>query len=150
MNKSFLAQWRNNFLTGLVIVLPAVVSISVLLWFYGSLTNITDKLLFFLPVFLHPKWIYVNGQTDPMFWHWRFLAFLLAIGLICAIGVATRNYFGKKMIEWVCKDWPMFARDLPSRKVVDEGRFVSYAHDCRQTISANRWAMVGVSSPEIR
>jgi flavin-dependent dehydrogenase len=49
----------------------------------------------------------------------------------------------KKMIEWVCKDWPMFARDLPHRKVVDEGRFVSYAHDCRQTISGNRWAMAG-------
>jgi 2-polyprenyl-6-methoxyphenol hydroxylase-like FAD-dependent oxidoreductase len=49
----------------------------------------------------------------------------------------------KKMIEWVCKDWPMFARDLPNRKVVDEGRFISYAHDCKQTISANRWAMAG-------
>jgi 2-polyprenyl-6-methoxyphenol hydroxylase-like FAD-dependent oxidoreductase len=49
----------------------------------------------------------------------------------------------KKMIEWVCKDWPMFARDLPHRKVVDEGRFVTYAHDCKQTISANRWAMAG-------
>ena len=49
----------------------------------------------------------------------------------------------KKMIEWVCKDWPMFARDLPNRKVVDEGRYISYAHDCRQTISSNRWAMAG-------
>ncbi len=49
----------------------------------------------------------------------------------------------KKMIEWVCKDWPMFARDLPHRKVVDEGRFHSYSHDCKQTISANRWAMAG-------
>lgn len=49
----------------------------------------------------------------------------------------------KKMIEWVCKDWPMFARDLPNRKVVDEGRYISYAHDCKQTISAHRWALAG-------
>jgi len=49
----------------------------------------------------------------------------------------------KKMIEWVCKDWPMFARDLPNRKVVDEGRYVSYAFDCKQTISADRWALAG-------
>jgi hypothetical protein len=26
---------------------------------------------------------------------------------------------------------------------VDEGRYISYAHDCRQTISANRWALAG-------
>jgi 2-polyprenyl-6-methoxyphenol hydroxylase-like FAD-dependent oxidoreductase len=49
----------------------------------------------------------------------------------------------KKMIEWVCKDWPMFARDLPKRKIVDEGRYISYAHDCKQTISVNRWALAG-------
>jgi 2-polyprenyl-6-methoxyphenol hydroxylase-like FAD-dependent oxidoreductase len=51
----------------------------------------------------------------------------------------------KKMIDWVCKDWPMFARDLPNRKVVDEGRFISYSHDCKQTISKHRWAMAGES-----
>lgn len=49
----------------------------------------------------------------------------------------------KKMIEWVCKDWPMFARDLPNRKIVDEGRYISYAFDCKQTISADRWALAG-------
>jgi flavin-dependent dehydrogenase len=49
----------------------------------------------------------------------------------------------KKMIEWVCRDWPMFARDLPKRRIVDEGRLISYAFDCKQTISANRWALAG-------
>jgi uncharacterized membrane protein len=101
VNKSFLTRWRANFLTGLVIVLPGVISIGALVWFFGSLTNVTDKLLFFLGYFLQPKWIYVNGQSGPMFWHWSLLAFLLATGLICAVGVAARNYFGRKMIEWV-------------------------------------------------
>ena len=101
MNKSLLAQFRANFLTGLVIVLPAVISISVIVFLFGSVFNVTDKLLFFLPIFLHDRWIYVNGATDPMFWYWRLLAFVLAVALTCAVGVAARNYFGKKMIEWV-------------------------------------------------
>jgi hypothetical protein len=49
----------------------------------------------------------------------------------------------KKMIDWVCKDWPMFARDLPNRTVLDEGRYIDYSHDCARTISDQRWAMTG-------
>jgi uncharacterized membrane protein len=101
VRKSFVARWRSNFLTGLVIVLPAVISIGALVWLFGSLTNITDRLLFFLKYFLDPKRIYVNGESGPMFWHWSLLAFLLAICLICAVGVAARNYIGKKIIEWM-------------------------------------------------
>jgi hypothetical protein len=37
----------------------------------------------------------------------------------------------------------MFARDLPHRKILDEGRLIDYSHDCRQTISPERWAVVG-------
>ena len=68
---------------------------------------------------------------------------LLVVVMTLAVpeGVKHTVRSAKKMIEWVCKDWPMFARDLPFRKVVDEGRFTSYSHDCKQTISANRWAM---------
>jgi uncharacterized membrane protein len=64
-------------------------------------TNVTDKLLFFLPYILHPKFIYQDGRSAPMFWYWSLLALVLSIGLICAVGLAARNYFGKKMIEWV-------------------------------------------------
>jgi uncharacterized membrane protein len=101
VRKSLVARWRSNFLTGLVIVLPAVISIGVLVWLFGSLTNITDRLLFFLKYFLDPKRIYVNGESGSMFWYWSLLAFLLTIGLICAVGVAARNYIGKKIIEWM-------------------------------------------------
>jgi flavin-dependent dehydrogenase len=51
----------------------------------------------------------------------------------------------RKMIEYVCRKWPMFQRDLPYRKILDEGRLIDYSHDCRQTISPQRWAMVGES-----
>jgi flavin-dependent dehydrogenase len=49
----------------------------------------------------------------------------------------------KKTIDYVCRHWPMFARDLPQRKIVDEGRLIDFSHDCKQTISPKRWALVG-------
>jgi len=49
----------------------------------------------------------------------------------------------RKLIAYVCRKWPLFARDLPYRKIVDEGRLIDYSHDCRQTISPERWALVG-------
>jgi uncharacterized membrane protein len=36
----------NDFLAGLAVCLPAVISIGVLLWLFGAVSNITDKLLF--------------------------------------------------------------------------------------------------------
>ena len=49
------------------------------------------------------------------------------------------------MIEHVCRTWPLFARDLPQRKVLDEGRYVTYAYGAKQTISPDRWALSGMS-----
>ena len=100
MKKSLLARWRANFFAGLIVVLPGLVSFGVLFWLFGSLTNVTDKLLFFLRYWLDPKFIYPDGKAAPMFWYWSLFAFILAILLICAVGLAARNYFGKKMIEW--------------------------------------------------
>src|SRR5260370_20801201 len=37
----------------------------------------------------------------------------------------------------------MFARDLTNRKILDEGRLIDYSYDCVQTISPERWALVG-------
>lgn len=50
---------------------------------------------------------------------------------------------GKKMIEWICKEWPLFVEDLPKRKIIDEGRLVDYSYDAEQTINPNRWAITG-------
>jgi flavin-dependent dehydrogenase len=50
---------------------------------------------------------------------------------------------GKKMLEWICREWPIFANDLPNRKIVDEGRLLDYSYDAEQTINPARWAMTG-------
>ena len=49
----------------------------------------------------------------------------------------------RKTIEYVCRKWPMFARDIPYRTILDEGRLIDFSHDCKQTISPERWALVG-------
>jgi 2-polyprenyl-6-methoxyphenol hydroxylase-like FAD-dependent oxidoreductase len=49
----------------------------------------------------------------------------------------------RKMLDWVAKDWPIFAEDFAKRTIIDEGRFVDYSYDAQQTISPARWAMSG-------
>jgi uncharacterized membrane protein len=100
VKKSLLAGWRANFFTGLIVVLPGLISFGVLFWLFGSVTNVTDKLLFFLKYWPDPQYVYQNGRSGPVFWYWSLFAFVLAILLICAVGLAARNYFGRKMIEW--------------------------------------------------
>ncbi len=94
--KSLFAHWRANFLTGLIIVLPAVVSIIVLIWVFGSVANVTDHLLIFLP----PDITHKNHGEGPMHWYWSLAALGIAILLISIIGRFARNFFGKKLIEF--------------------------------------------------
>ncbi|HLX70245.1 MAG TPA: DUF502 domain-containing protein [Verrucomicrobiae bacterium] len=96
MKKTFLARWRANFFTGLAVILPGVVSIGAILWIFGTVASFTDTLLFFLPRGLTHR----DHGTGTMYWYWSLAAFVLTILLICGIGLAARNYFGKKMIEW--------------------------------------------------
>lgn len=121
--KGFLPRWRDNFVTGLVIVLPGVVSIVILLWVFGTVANITDTLLFFLKYLLDPKWIYVNGVSGPLFWYWSLLALFLSVVLISFVGKLARNYFGQKMIEWTdaaLMRIPLFNKIYAAIKQVNE------------------------------
>ena len=88
---------RSSFLTGLAVVLPVVISIGALIWVFGTVAKFTDTLLYFLPDRLTHK----DGGAGTMYWYWSVVAFLLAIALICSVGMFARHYLGKKMIEWV-------------------------------------------------
>jgi len=101
VNKSLFARWRANFLTGLVIVLPGVITLAAVKWLFGTIASVTDLLLFFLPTKLtHAGLVYPNDGNGPMYWYWSLLALLLAVALVSAVGVATRYYFGKRIIAW--------------------------------------------------
>ena len=97
MNKSLFARWQANFWAGLAIVLPGVISIAVLGWLFGTVANITDTLLIFLPRSLTHE----DRGAGRMYWYWSVVALALAVCLITIVGVLARNYFGKRMIAWV-------------------------------------------------
>ena len=46
-------------------------------------------------------------------------------------------------MEWVCKEYPLFAPYLPKEKITDWGIIRDFSYDCQQTISAERWALAG-------
>jgi uncharacterized membrane protein len=94
VNPSLLSRSRANFLAGLAIILPAVISVAVLIWLFGTVANITDTLLFFLPRSITHR----DSGNGPLYWYWSAAAFALAVALICAVGLVARYYVGKRMI----------------------------------------------------
>jgi uncharacterized membrane protein len=97
VQKKLLAQWQANFWAGLVIILPGVISVALLVWLFNGVAKITDLLLVFLPRRLTHD---IQGD-GAMYWYWSLVALVLAVFLIGAIGLLARNYFGKRIIEWV-------------------------------------------------
>ena len=92
-----MARWRSNFLTGLVVLLPAVISIAVVVWLFSHVSDLTDKLLFFLP----PELTHQDHGLGPLYWYWSLFALLFAVALICWFGLLARHFIGKKIIEWM-------------------------------------------------
>jgi uncharacterized membrane protein len=85
---------QTNFITGLAVILPAVISIALVVWLFGTVANFTDILLFAVP----REWKYVDGVSGAIRWYWSLAAFSLALGLICVVGQVARHYLGKKLI----------------------------------------------------
>lgn len=97
MKPNLFGRWQANFLAGLAIVLPGVISIAALLWLFRTVANITDILLLFLPRELTHQ----EAGQGAMYWYWSLAALALAVFLIGAVGLLARNYIGKRLIEWV-------------------------------------------------
>lgn len=95
MSKGLLARGRTNFLAGLAVVLPAAVSIGVVVWLFRNVASVTDVLLFFLPRSLTHE----QQGAGPVLWYWSVFAIALAVMIIGLIGQLTRYYLGKKALE---------------------------------------------------
>lgn len=98
-NNSLFARWRADFLAGLAIVAPAVISIGGVVWLFGFVTRGTNNLLVFLP----SAWTHEskpNGELGDIYWYWSVFAFFLTIFLIGLIGRYGRNYVGRQAIQW--------------------------------------------------
>lgn len=97
MKKSLWARWQANFWAGLVIVLPAIISLAVLKWLFGTLSDITNTILIFLPA----EWTHKNHGEGELYWYCSVLSLLLAMFVLGLVGMLARYYFGRKIIEWV-------------------------------------------------
>jgi 2-polyprenyl-6-methoxyphenol hydroxylase-like FAD-dependent oxidoreductase len=93
-----------------------------------------------------PIWLATNHFCGEGFWFWVIpLQGKTSLGLVYDNTTFPRERISSlpKLIDWICEEFPLFARDLPYRKILDHSSFKDFSYDCRQTISASRWAIAG-------
>lgn len=93
-----------------------------------------------------PVWLATNHFCGEGFWFWVIpLQGKTSLGLVYDSRLIDREQVASlpQLIEWVCREFPLFERDLPKRKVLYHSALKDYSHDCAQTISESRWAMAG-------
>ncbi len=95
-----------------------------------------------------PLWLATNHFMGEGFWFWVIpLQGLTSLGLVYDKALFDENEVStpEKLIQWACREFPLFERVLPGRKILDAARLLDYAYDCRQTISPSRWGMSGMA-----
>jgi len=93
-----------------------------------------------------PLWLSTNHFCGEGFWFWTIpLQGKTSLGLVfdSALIPYDRVSSARKLTDWVCAEFPLFARDLPRRRILHHAGYRDFAFDCEQTISADRWAMTG-------
>jgi flavin-dependent dehydrogenase len=93
-----------------------------------------------------PVWLATNHFCGEGLWFWVIpLQGKTSLGLVFDNRLIDPSdvFSVAKAQEWVCREFPLFARDLPDRKVLDFAGFRDFSHDCAQTISPDRWALAG-------
>jgi flavin-dependent dehydrogenase len=93
-----------------------------------------------------PAFLATNHFCGEGYWFWTIpLHGKTSLGLVYDSSLVPRQEVAnpQKMIDWVCRQYPMFARDLPQRRIVDWSGLTDFALDSSQTLSAARWAMCG-------
>lgn len=93
-----------------------------------------------------PIWLSTNHFCGEGFWFWVIpLQGKTSLGLVYDNLTFPRERVSSlpKLIDWICEEFPLFARDLPYRKVLDHSSLKDFSYDCMQTISSSRWAIAG-------
>ncbi|HEX2252929.1 MAG TPA: hypothetical protein VHQ65_06660 [Thermoanaerobaculia bacterium] len=93
-----------------------------------------------------PFWLATNHFCGDGFWFWVIpLQGKTSLGVVFDRETFPRERVAtpEKLIEWACEEFPLFARDLPQRRLLEGSGYRECAHDCARTISAQRWAMTG-------
>jgi len=93
-----------------------------------------------------PAWLATNHFCGEGYWFWVIpLHGKTSLGLVYDREKVNEEEVSspEKVIEWVCRRHPLFARDLHKLKIVDQAMYRDFSYDCKQTISAERWALAG-------
>lgn len=93
-----------------------------------------------------PALLATNHFCGEGFWFWVIpLHGITSLGLVYDRERVPRDLIAnpEKLIPWICERYPLFARDLPNREVVCWSGYVDFAHDCKQILSDQRWALCG-------
>jgi flavin-dependent dehydrogenase len=93
-----------------------------------------------------PLWLATNHFMGEGFWFW-----VIPLHGKTSLGIVYDNriFRGERvaaphnLIRWACEEFPLFARDLPRRKILDHGFFRDFSYDCAETISEFKWARSG-------
>jgi flavin-dependent dehydrogenase len=93
-----------------------------------------------------PLWLATNHFCGQGFWFWVIpLQGITSFGLVYDRAEIPREEVAgaEKLVEWVCKRFPLFARELEGRPIRDYAAYIDFSHDCVRTLSGDRWAMSG-------
>ena len=115
-----------------------------------NLTDSTPKQIRLNPARKHlghlPFWLATNHFCEEGLWFWT-----IPLQGITSLGLVYDNRLIKpddvnapdRLVAWVCEHFPLFARDLPARKILHYACYRDFSFDCVQTIDRRRWAMIG-------
>jgi flavin-dependent dehydrogenase len=93
-----------------------------------------------------PTVLATNHYCGEGFWFWVIpLHGKTSLGLVYdSARISSKEVStAAKLTAWVCREFPLFARDLPGRRILHHSGYTDFALDGAQTLSASRWAMVG-------
>jgi flavin-dependent dehydrogenase len=93
-----------------------------------------------------PVWLATNHFCGEGYWFWIIpLPGRTSLGLVYDPEQVNEQEVSssEKVVEWICQRHPLLARDLPKRKIIDSAAYRNFSYDCKQTISAERWALAG-------
>jgi flavin-dependent dehydrogenase len=93
-----------------------------------------------------PLWLATNHFMGEGFWFW-----IIPLHGKTSLGVVYDNRLfneervdtPQKLVDWACEEFPLFARDLPRRRLLDHGFLRDFSYDCMQTICKSKWARSG-------
>ena len=93
-----------------------------------------------------PFWLATNHFCEEGLWFWTIpLQGKTSLGLVYDNTLVSPDDVNApdKLVAWVCKHFPLFARDLPARTILHYACYRDFSFDCAQTIDRSRWALIG-------